>query len=362
MLQGKKGNNTIIYILWALILVSFTSCSKALYKDYPKRSFDKYTPAELPDYANLSHWAAHPDKRDKADRVPDADLFKNRQAESKVDVFFVHPTIYTGKKGQNQWNADVEDEVVNKETDESTILYQASIFNGSGRVFAPRYRQAHLHAYYAKDSISGQKALDLAYEDVKAAFEYYMTYHNNDRPIIIAAHSQGTTHAGRLLKAFFDGQELQKKLVVAYVVGMQAPKSYFTNIPPCENKKQTGCFCSWRTFGKGFYPDDFEEQAPDLICTNPLNWRIDSTYADYAMNKGGVLWKFDKVIPKVVDAQVHQGLLWVGTPKVTGAKLVKNKDYHAGDFNLFYVNVRQNAQHRVASYFENKPEEIISGE
>ncbi len=43
-------------------------------------------------------------------------------------------------------------------------------------------------------------AFEIAYADVKAAFEFYLKIYNNYRPIIIASHSQGTKHTGRLLK------------------------------------------------------------------------------------------------------------------------------------------------------------------
>ena len=41
----------------------------------------------------------------------------------------------------------LNDQSLNAKTDYSTILYQASAFN-EYRVFAPRYRQAHLRSYY----------------------------------------------------------------------------------------------------------------------------------------------------------------------------------------------------------------------
>ncbi len=48
---------------------------------------------------------------------------------------------------------------------------------------------------------TGQKsidAFDLAYEDLKTAFENYLKHYNKGRPIIIASHSQGSLHALRL--------------------------------------------------------------------------------------------------------------------------------------------------------------------
>ena len=71
----------------------------------------------------------------------------DKQATAAVDVFFMYPTIYTGEKGDNQWNAPVNDPAFNKRVDESTIKFQASVFNGVGKVYAPRYRQAHITAY-----------------------------------------------------------------------------------------------------------------------------------------------------------------------------------------------------------------------
>ena len=155
-----------------------------------------------PDYVDLKYWAAHPEKKDMADSLPAQSNFKDEQATAEVDVFFLHPTTLTKGGG---WNGDLTDEALNKKTDGSTILYQASIFNAAGRVYAPRYRQAHYVCYLTKDTASAKAAFELAYQDLKAAFVYYLENWNKGRPIIIAAHSQGTQHAKRLMKEFFDG-------------------------------------------------------------------------------------------------------------------------------------------------------------
>ena len=81
--------------------------------------------------------------------------------------FFIYPTTYTDKKMPTGWNAEIDDEAINKKTDKSTILYQASIFNRYCRVFSPRYRQANLNAFFTKNIERGEVALDLVYQDVK---------------------------------------------------------------------------------------------------------------------------------------------------------------------------------------------------
>ncbi len=299
-----------------------------------------------PDYARLEYWAAHPDKADEADRVPDPSL-RDRQAEAAVDVFFVHPTTYSGRA--RSWNADPDDAKLNRETDETTIRHQASIFNGAGRVFAPRYRQAHLRAFYTKDKRTAARALDLAYEDVRRAFQYYLDHYNEGRPIIIAAHSQGTRHAVRLLKEFFDGKPLGDRLVAAYLVGWPVRKAQYATIPPCATPDQTGCFVSWRSFRHGYVPKRYVH-GDSIACINPLLWTPDETPAPARLNEGTVLRGFDRLWPGIADAQVHDGLLWVHKPRFPGSALLLTPNYHIADYNLFYVNVRKNAMLRAAHF------------
>lgn len=308
----------------------------------------------LPDYAKLEYWAAHPDKVDPADRVPDSSL-KLDGGRSNVDVFFVYPTTYTKGKPKGKWNASLEDEDLRMKTDSGTILHQASIFNGSGRVFAPYYRQAHLHAYFTKEKMKAKSAFDVAYEDVKKAFIYYLENYSEDRPIILAAHSQGTNHATRLLEEFFEQDKiLRGRLVVAYLVGMPIAKNKFENIPVCETAQQLNCFCSWRTYKKGHIPK--KRIVGDTIAvTNPLTWTTGSEKIEKSKNKGSVLKKFENgLLPNLVGAQVNQGILWVDKPKFPGSFLLINKNYHIADYNLFYLNVRENSILRTTSYNQKR--------
>ena len=306
-----------------------------------------------PDYAKMEYWAAHPDKTDAADRIP-GDSLLNMQRTSDTDVFFLHPTTYTKgkpKSGKRKWNGSVQDEDLNTKTEESTILHQASIFNGVGKVYAPFYRQAHLHTYHTKDKKAAKKAFDLAYQDIKMAFEYFLKYENEGRPIIIAAHSQGTTHGKRLLKDFFDTDtELRARLVAAYIVGIPVLKNEFDNIPVCESPGQIGCFCTWRTFKEGHYPKN-RALGDSIAVVNPLSWNTSGEKVDKSRNKGSVLAKFEKgTVANVVGAQINNGILWVEKPKFPGSFLLTTKNYHIADFNFFYLSVRENSIYRVEQF------------
>jgi len=331
--------------LFSLLLL-FTACGSVR----PKAPFNAAKIPPAPDYAKLENWAAHPDKTDPADRTPCPNL-KDEQNGAAVDVFFLYPTTYTGSlRHQRNWNAAVEDSETNKKTDESPILFQASIFNGAGRVFAPRYRQAHLTVFYGKDKISAQKALDLAYADTKAAFEFYLKNWNEGRPFIIASHSQGARHAMFLLRDLVEGTPLQDQLVAAYLVGWPVKEDFFKQLGPCQTPEQTGCYCTWRTWNRDFA---LKKKIPreGVVCTNPLTWTTtEGQYAPKTQNLGGVVVPFCAIRPQIVDAEVHEGILLASKPKFPGSILFRRKNYHIGDLNLYYMNVRENAQARAVAF------------
>ena len=334
-------------LLFIYLISLFTSCNSK-----PKGIFNNPN-ASLPiDYSKSENWAALPDKADQADRTPHSDLV-DLQKEAKVDVFFLHPTTYTRKRGNTNWNAKIDDTELNQTTDDGTILNQASVFNGVGKVYAPRYRQAHIQAYFSKDTVSSQRAFEFAYKDVKTAFEYYLKHYNNGRPIILASHSQGTNHAEMLLKELFDGKPLQDKLVAAYLVGMPIEQDAFQNIKVCKTPEEVSCFCSWRTFKHGNFPKKDYQLNNTIAVTNPLTWTTDETYAPAMLNQGTVLYDFEKHFTKqLVDAQVKDGVLWVHKPKFRGSIFLITKNYHIADYNLFYVNVRKNAMLRANTFLE----------
>ncbi|OYW82322.1 MAG: hypothetical protein B7Z27_00075 [Sphingobacteriia bacterium 32-37-4] len=340
----------IIFLL--LLMVLAIACGvpyKRMEKNYERRD-----QINTPDYSDLHYWAAHPFKKDPADSVPKP-LRANYQQDSSVDVFFIHPTTYTDDQLPFGYNAPINNIELNTKTDYTTILFQASIFNEVGRVFAPRYRQANLQAYFPKnatDSGAAIAAFELAYQDVKAAFSYYLKNLHKGKPIIIAAHSQGTTHGKRLLKEFFDDQALQNKLVAAYLIGIPVAEAEFTKIKACTTPNQTGCIVSWRTYKEGYTPPLILEEKFKAIVTNPLTWTNEEIFADRQLNKGGVLLKFNKIVPSVASAKIEGNVLWTPKPKFFGNIFYTTNNYHVADINLYYLNIQENLRNRVSSYLK----------
>lgn len=318
-----------------------------------QHSNDEFNQPFAPDYSDLKYWIAHPETVDFADLVPGRGKLHDEQYSAHTDVFFIYPTAYTGEKYEfHPWFADVNDVKLNKKIAETSIQYKATVFNGSARVFSPLYRQAHNDVFYA-DSTVMEKVLDMAYQDIKRAFEYYLDTWNGHNPIIIASHSQGTTHATRLLHEFFENKLLMRKLVAAYLVGMPVPTDEFEAIPLCEKEDDYGCWMTWNTFKKGYYPESHPEVFAKSACINPLIWTLDDTHAHRRDNKGGVLDHYEKIKKHLIDARVHEGMLWVHKPRYFGNFMLTWDQYHEADYSLFYMNVRENVEKRVNTHFQH---------
>ena len=269
-----------------------------------------------------------------------------------VDVFFLYPTSYTKDFATAAPNADVDNQDLNNETDSRTILYQSSVFNGVARIYAPRYRQAHLKEFFKRDSEESKKAFDLAYSDLRRAFQYYLDHYNNGRPIIIASHSQGTLHAIRLLQEFFDGKPLQKRLVCAYLIGYHIPTDAFKTIPIGSKPTATGCFVGWRSFKRGFIERDVAAENGNSQCVNPITWTTQPTPATTQQHAGMMVKDFNQLYPHCVSAQIDAAskVLFVDVPPAMEEKLGKLNNYHILDYSLFYMDIRNNVRQRINAY------------
>jgi len=315
-----------------------------------KGDFTATTTPPPPDYAQTAYWSALPDKKDSADHIPanSTILLTDGQQSAEVDVFYIYPTHFFSRK---EWNADVNDEKLNRVVDTRSVYHQASVFNGSCKVYIPRYRQAAFNAYFSLDNPDALKAFELAYEDVKTAFQYYLDHYNNGRPIIIASHSQGTTHAKWLLRDFFDGKPLQQQLVCAYLIGMPVYTYDFTNISPCKYAGETGCFVSWRSYLEGAEPKA-KMQIPDsdkVVVHNPITFTSESGIAKANLNSGGLGRDGETIYPSVCAAQIHGDIVWVSKPDIPG-KLFVPKNLHPADYNLYWIGIRENVALRISNY------------
>lgn len=329
-------------ILFALLVCCITQQLLA-----QKTTFDQEVHASAPDYSKEDSWSALPFRQDVADIVVKGETWISDSLKD-VDVFYVHPTIY--QKGP-LWNASLDMHKLNRKVDKYPVRLQASVFNASCRVFAPRYRQAVVKVFYEK-SEDGFKALDFAYQDVKRAFRYYLKHFNKGRPFIIAGHSQGTYHTRRLLQEEIDTTKLLEQMVAAYVIGFAVNDSMYENIKLCNSESETGCFISWMSYKSGYKPSGWWfENAQSL---NPLSWESDTSEIRIDDYDGTIVLNPNRHFSRPMSVKVKRlegEILWVKT-KAPWLRMMKN--LHVADYSLFYRSIRENVKTRAKAYFEKQ--------
>lgn len=333
----------------ARIVVGFMALAMIFLCSFADVSFgNKPAPKVIPDYAKENFWIALPSRHDIADTIPEGCNTPENQSNALVDVFYIHPTVYANGK---DWNANLNNEKVNRLSD-TCVLMQATPFNSCARIFAPRYRQGHLKCF-TRGGEKGKDALDTAYSDVKKAFEYYLANWNSDRPIILVGHSQGALHIAHLMRDFFDGKPLQKQLVAAYPIGFnEITADYFKHIPTGDSANQTGCFMTWNTVRWGQDTTGLYKKYRKAACVNPLTWRRDTFIAESELHSGAVPFHFKKVRPHAVRTRIYGPILWIEFMNNSHKKGFYHigDNYHVSDVNLFYMNIRENAELRVKTY------------
>lgn len=322
-----------------------------------------------PDYARPDAWVAWPGRPSDADVVPPGLAEPSLPEAARADVFFIHPTTYLFGSAPNA-RYD-EPGITSTQLRRGVLRFQASAFNSCCRIYAPRYRQASIHAFMQAGDAQAQTAFDLAYSDVRRAFDYYLQHENHGRPFIIASHSQGSLHAMRLLQERVARTALQQRLVAAYVIGYDIPQEIEQRgIPVCRTATQTGCLIDWNTLKAGASDDARQNQrliwldghyqhlpSHDLVCVNPLNWQVGGDAAA-SLNLGALPGtsapQLLAPVPALTGARCEAGLLRVDIPlsKRRGFAdlLTLFGSYHVYDYNLFYVNIRRNARERVQAF------------
>jgi hypothetical protein len=322
-----------------------------------------------PDYAQPAAWAAWPGRPGEADSVPQGITGAPLPAEQMADVFFIHPTTdLSFRIGNARYD---EPGGASTRIDHGVLRYQASTFNACCRIYAPHYRQATIGVFMRANATEAEAAFDLAYGDVLNAFDYYVAHENHGRPFIIASHSQGSLHAQRLLLERVVGKPLQGQLVAAYVIGHAVPLAIeHAGLPVCRSAEQTGCLIDWNTVDQESEPHSPDKRGlvwlegsyrpagtDSLVCVNPLNWLLGAS-APAALNLGALPAARGRMLPQPIPgltgASCNGARLEVDIPRDERAgfrdALSAFGSYHVFDYNLFYMNIRANAQARVVAF------------
>ena len=326
-----------------LLFLSLLSISCSI--KYKTSEFKLSETPTQPDYSNKESWAVLPDLWN-----PYLEEIVGKPKLKKSDVFYIYPTLFLDKKNP-KWNADIFDSSVRDDILKKAVAYQASAWVKAANLYVPFYRQAHYRIFVNPYSEQGQEAGILAYKDIKRAFEYYLKHYNQDKPIIIAAHSQGSLHAKKIIQEFFDGKPLQKNLIAAYLIGVKIEKSMFKEIKALQLPEATGGFVSWNTYKKNRFPKRYKDRFQGGVVTNPISWNTEKKTQE--SQHLGVLYSDKKIYPQSLSLEIIDGMIWSTLPKVPKRFFLSFvKNYHFADINLFWADIQKNAVKRTEAWFQ----------
>lgn len=284
-------------------------------------------------------------------------------SDKEADVFFICPTVYGGDS--ENCNMALDDEETRQNFLGATNM-EKGIYDTDCRFFAPYYRQVGL-SVYQMDVQDREQYLEIAYEDVKQAFEYYLENYNDGRPIVLAGFSQGADMCIRLLKDCFADEEVKDLLVACYAIGWSISEEElqeYEHLKFAQGETDVGVIVSFNSEAEDVSDSLLIPAGTKTLAINPLNWKTDGTPADKSLNKGACFTDYDgnitSEIPQLTGAYIDDVR---GALKVTDVtsedyppvlSIFESGVYHLYDYQFFYRNLQENVSARVASYLELK--------
>ncbi|HWE99086.1 MAG TPA: DUF3089 domain-containing protein [Caulobacteraceae bacterium] len=329
----------------------------------PKIPFAVYRPPAAPNYALASAWARLPGPVQPAD--------------GPSDIFFLHPTTFDGGK---DWNGAIGEKQADRRLFRTMLPNYAAPFAASGRVFAPRYRQASLYTSLSlfDDAV---EARQFAYRDAAAAFASFLTRIGPDRPFFIVGVEQGGSLAERLLLEVVGPDPLlRRRLIAGYLIETAVPAAAFepdARIGACTTRQEAGCVVAWvsaprldfvrarRILDRSLVWDEdghlvgLDARRP--LCVNPLLGAVSEVQAPPrlalgAANATGLEWGVRPgLMARQIGAQCQQGVLRVSQPR--SDLLRPSGDWadrlRVPGYNLFWADLEADAAARQATWLKD---------
>ena len=310
--------------------------------------------AKSPDYSKASSWCQIP------------------AITKDVDTFYILATEYMGFNAGDPDYATIDNAEM---VEGAPIQYamNASAFADSTNVFMPFYRQSSLKyagEIYKRDGNIDAAISGMPYNDITAALDYYFKHYNNGRPFILASHSQGSAIAQIVLKKYFkEHPEYYKRMVAAYVIGYAVTKDYLAANPHLKfatGESDAGVIISWNTEGKRNVEENVTTCVlfPNAISINPINWKLDDTYAPASENLGSLVLNEDNTAFEIGNVGADAKVIPSRGVVLTNAKIepmpaelaaVADEFFgpdgrHESDYTFYYNNIKANVAKRIATF------------
>jgi len=201
--------------------------------------------------------------------------------EKLVDVFYVASTDVLSSKDPDGCPVPLAS-LTRGECDAlraEMAWFRKHIYTDEFNFFSPMYHQVTFEAL--GNPVGGRNALwDAAADEVCEAFDRYMAAENRGRRFILAGFSQGASILRAILKHMTDEQ--YSRLIAAYSIGFQVTAEDLASphVRAARGADDLGVVISFNSVAK-------PEGRMDLLCDrsacsiNPVNWRTDSTPAEF---------------------------------------------------------------------------------
>ena len=305
------------------------------------------------------------DRPAATDYAQAANWYRIPEITKEADTFFIYPTVYGGyDEGESDY-APLDDPGMAAGVE---VMYQmqACVFEESTNLFMPYYRQASMKIEVAAHQETGDLETVLGaapLEDITAALDYYFENYNGGRPFIIAGHSQGAAMTRLLLKTYFkEHPEYYERMVAAYVIGYSVTREDLEENPHLKfatGEDDVGVIVSWNIEGPKNADADNLVVLKDSVAINPLNWKLDDTYAPASENLGSRVMNAEtgeyEIADIGADAQlnVDRGVVVTNAdyePITDMTEFFGPQSFHNGDYPFYFMNIQDNVAKRVAAW------------
>ena len=308
----------------------------------------------------------NPEDPNAIDYSQKANWYKIPEITKEFDTFYIYSTMYMGASEGDADYAELDNaEVLDGIKIEHAI--KSSVFEESTNLFIPFYHQSsmkHAAEVWMKTGNIDEALRDIPYGNITDALDYYFENYNGGRPFIIAGHSQGAAILRLVLKGYFkEHPDYYERMVAAYAIGYSITKDDLDANPHMKfatGESDTGVIVSWNTEG----PKNVEGNArnvvvlPNAISINPLNWKLDETYAPASENLGSLVLNKETNKFEIgdigADAQVvlSRGVILTNAASepVGGEEFFGPQSFHNGDYTFYYNNIKDNVATRIAAY------------
>jgi hypothetical protein len=283
-----------------------------------------------------------------------------------VDVFYLYPTAWS--RGEKEpYLADINNPSMR--TRAPIIEAQnTAAFREYANIYAPFYRQ--------NDAVWGlgltpeelqEYFRGAPYTDAVAAFEYFIDTYNNEKPFILASHSQGSSVMNAILQLYMaEHPDVYARMIAAYVIGYSVTEDSLQEYPHlkfAEGAVDTGVIVSWNTEMPGV-----TERNPVILdgalVINPITWTRDETPATAEQNLPSRVFAEDDTdatnyveYEHYADATLNleRGVVMCSTINpdewsLPGAIGWPKGVYHGGDYELYFHSLKQNVADRITTY------------